>query len=124
MLTAMAGGSEISLPQAMAYRIGPLADTLQGLRVTFSPGGGGDFIAAWSWIVALFAVACFLPNTQQIMARVEPALPAAVELVRGGWLGRLLAWRPSPVWAVASGVALAMGILSLSQVSEFLYFQF
>ena len=89
-----------------------------------SVGLSGEFIAAWSWIAALFAVACFLPNTQQIMARVTPALPAAVELVRGGWLGRLLTWRPSPVWAVASGVALAMGILSLSQVSEFLYFQF
>ncbi len=124
MLTAMAGGSEISLPQAVAYRIGPLAETLQQLGVSFTAGGGGEFIAAWSWIAALFAVACFLPNTQQIMARVTPALPAAVELVRRDWLGRLLAWRPNAVWAVASGVALAMGILSLSQVSEFLYFQF
>ncbi|HYM03974.1 MAG TPA: MBOAT family protein [Stellaceae bacterium] len=35
-----------------------------------------------------------------------------------------LAWRPSPRWALALGSLLAASLLSLSRVSEFLYFQF
>src|SRR5690606_32320972 len=74
MLAAMAGQSDISLPMAIAYRIGGLADALRGIGVEFQMGGGGDFIAAWSWIAALFLVACLAPTTQEIMARLPAAL--------------------------------------------------
>lgn len=125
MLAAMAGQSEISLPMAIAYRIGAVADALRGIGVEFQMGGGGDFIAAWSWIAALFLIACLAPNTQEIMARVAAALPgAAAAATAGARLAARLSWRPNGAWAVGTGLALTVCILSLSQVSEFLYFQF
>jgi D-alanyl-lipoteichoic acid acyltransferase DltB (MBOAT superfamily) len=125
ILAAMAGQSEISLPMAIAYRIGSLADALRGIGVVFQMGGGGDFIAAWIWIVALFLIACLAPNTQEIMARVAAALPSAIATAtQGGRLAARLTWRPNTAWAMGSGLALAVCVLSLSQVSEFLYFQF
>jgi D-alanyl-lipoteichoic acid acyltransferase DltB (MBOAT superfamily) len=124
MLGAMAGQAEISLPMAFAYRVGPLAEILQAAGVEFQPGGGGDFIAVWSWIAVAFAIACFGPNTQQIVAPHEPALPSRDAPAASGRLATLLAWRPGPVWAIGLGIGLAICVLSLSQVSEFLYFQF
>jgi len=35
-----------------------------------------------------------------------------------------LLWRPSKAWAVFVAVLTAAGLLSLSRVSEFLYYQF
>ncbi len=125
MLAAMGGQTDISLPMAIAYRIGALADVLRGAGVEFQMGGGGDFMAAWSWILALLLIACLAPNTQEIMARVAAALPSGgATAAWGGRLGAKLAWRPNTAWAMGSGLVLAVCVLSLSQVSEFLYFQF
>lgn len=33
-------------------------------------------------------------------------------------------WRPSLRWAIATGVLLAVCLMSMTRVSEFLYFQF
>ena len=72
-----------------------------------------------AYTVAGFAIALFLPNTQQIMAAATPILgrlpPPAP---------RLLRWRPSLPWAVASGLAGTIALLSIGGTVEFLYFQF
>jgi alginate O-acetyltransferase complex protein AlgI len=72
-----------------------------------------------AYTVAGFAIALFLPNTQQIMAAATPILgrlpPPAP---------RLLRWRPSLPWAVASGLAGTVALLSIGGTVEFLYFQF
>jgi hypothetical protein len=44
-------------------------------------------------------------------------LPLPVEPARWHWL-------PRPAWAVAAGLLFAMCVLSLSHVSEFIYWQF
>jgi len=46
------------------------------------------------------------------------------EGVEGGWLTRLLAWRPNALYALLLGVLFAWSVFSLTQISEFLYFQF
>jgi hypothetical protein len=33
-------------------------------------------------------------------------------------------WRPSPLWLVVVAVAAAAALLSLNQISEFIYFNF
>jgi D-alanyl-lipoteichoic acid acyltransferase DltB (MBOAT superfamily) len=113
VLAGMAGINGIVVPAALA-RILPQAEAL---GVSMIAGGGSAFVAAWLWIAALLVAALAFPNTQEIMGRVRPAL---------GHDGRTggLVWRPSRRWAMATATVAALGLLSLAQVSEFLYFQF
>lgn len=113
MLAGMAGINGLALPAA----IGTRAPWLAELGFVFDLGGGSALVATWGWIAGLFIVARFLPNSQELMAAFRPALD------HDGRTGAF-AWRPTAAWGVAmAGVAL-MGVLSLAQVSEFLYFQF
>ena len=119
ILAGMAGMNGVSLPNAIGARIGALRPALESLGIDFALGGGSTFVFGWIWIAALFAIAIWAPNSQQIVGRYRAALdfdPAAA--------ARRLAWRPSPRWAVATGAVAAGGTLALTQVSEFLYFQF
>lgn len=80
------------------------------------------------WLFPVFIMLCWwLPNTQQIFARTQPtaeSLDTPITLLprqqRTGWL----LWKPSLRWAIVVGAAAAASLLSLQQVSEFLYFQF
>jgi alginate O-acetyltransferase complex protein AlgI len=58
-----------------------------------------------------------LPNTQQWMARYQPAWDEIKATSR--WV-----WRPSELYGVASGALLALSLLMLTRESAFLYFQF
>jgi hypothetical protein len=72
------------------------------------------------WIAGLLAIAWFMPNTRQIMARadafigecVAPAGPPA------------LLWRADRGWSIATGLLLVAAVTSMARVSEFLYFRF
>ncbi|MBN9546138.1 MAG: MBOAT family protein, partial [Alphaproteobacteria bacterium] len=70
-------------------------------------------------VFAFFGMAWFLPNTQQIMAK----FPAALGQIAANRY-RLLEWMPDLKWAVSMGLAAGLAIASLTQHSEFLYFQF
>ncbi len=72
------------------------------------------------WTVALLLVVWFMPNVQEIMARVKPALDF---IPKAGTTARLI-WRPTVAWAVVASVAFVIALLHLSQITEFLYFQF
>ncbi len=85
---------------------------------------------AAAWILAALAICWFLPNTQQIMARVEPAYRYGMQaLEKEGlpWLLRVMSaafWVPSPRWALATALMFMLAVMSLNRISEFLYFQF
>jgi alginate O-acetyltransferase complex protein AlgI len=91
-----------------------------------------------AWMLFWLAVMWFLPNTQQLLARWHPAynygiaererdLPLA-ERVRLPASWRLpewrLEWRPNAVGAAFIGILVALAMLNLSHVSEFLYFRY
>jgi alginate O-acetyltransferase complex protein AlgI len=69
------------------------------------------------WVVGLSAIALFLPNSQEVMARglpiLEPVAPA-----------KFMLWRPSKTWALLLGAAAFYVLMDLVKRSEFLYFQF
>jgi hypothetical protein len=119
ILSGMVGGNGISLPNAIGARIGSLRSVLEQYGIDFTLGGGSEFVGTWSWIGALFLVVRFLPNTQELLGRFEPAL--YFDPPRSA---RLLAWRPTALWALVTAGIAAIATLALSQVSEFLYFQF
>jgi hypothetical protein len=73
----------------------------------------------YAWIIALLPVVMLAPNTQEILGRFQPALN-----FRGGQTMAPLCWQPTPGWAAIVAIATVCGLLSLTRVSEFLYYQF
>lgn len=71
----------------------------------------------WRLVLWVSLFALFAPNTQEIMNRFQPTSDTVDSQTR--WQ-----WRPSPLLAVIGGLALAISIVNIGQVSEFLYFQF
>lgn len=75
------------------------------------------------------AVLWLWPTTQQIMRAHAPAFDymQAVAEPMAPWLRHVLArfvWQPGPAWAMAAGAIFALGLLNLTQISEFLYYRF
>jgi len=78
--------------------------------------------ASAAMVALLLVIAFFAPNTQQITGYRGPATPAAAPASPPApptWR-----WRATPAWASASAAVAAVAMMSLSHVSEFLYFQF
>ncbi len=129
MLQGMAGLNGVAIPNALAARLGGAWPLLAGHGFTTYLGGGSQFIFTWSWTIVLLAIVVTMPNTQQIMRHFEPALQryragAQSELRLLRRLYPALSWKPRIHWALVTGVIAASGVLAMSRVSEFLYFQF
>jgi D-alanyl-lipoteichoic acid acyltransferase DltB (MBOAT superfamily) len=129
MLEGMFGFNGISLPNAVGVRLGGIGEWLQSIGVDFHLGGGSQFVFTYLWITALLVIALVLPNTQELMSRFNPAL--RVYESRGKheilFAKRLLSrftWQPSASWSLTIGLLAAFGVLALTSISEFLYFQF
>jgi len=129
ILQGMSGNNGIALPNAIMARLGSLGEWLGSMGLETYLGGGSQFMFTYLWIIPLLLIALFLPNTQQILNHFEPALatyPSDENTEIRGFSGitSRLAWRPSFAWALGIGIVTTFGILALSSVSEFLYFQF
>ena len=129
ILEGMAGINGVSIPNGILARLGGVGEWLQSLGVEASLGGGTVIVSTYLWVGALLLVITLMPNTQQIMSRFDPALSPYSsedknEIRPAVWLGNRLTWRPAPLWAASAGLIAAMGILALTSISEFLYFQF
>lgn len=125
LLRGMAGLNGVALPNALAVRLGDLWTLLSQVGVGTYLGGGQSFLGTWTWITVLLLLTLFMPNSQQIMVLTDPVLaPYGEANPDHPQRSSLLAWRPTRVWAIAIGVAGTAGILALTRVSEFLYFQF
>lgn len=129
ILGGMVGSNGVELPNGVLVRLGALGDHLQAMGVSAVHGGGADMVGTWLWILPLAAVTMFLPNVQQLFAGVDGALVKREPELRSGLnllpdLREHWRWTPSLLWACVSGVLFASGVLTLFQVSEFLYFQF
>lgn len=75
------------------------------------------------WVLALMSISVLFPNTQQIMRRYRPAYETyrnEVNPMRARWLE----WRPSFVTLTITLILLFLSLLSMSTISEFLYFNF
>lgn len=117
ILAGMVGMHGAELPPALAGVLQPLAPLLTQLGVGFNGSGAGQFIAAWLWILVLAALALLAPNAVQVSG-FQP-IDQPIEAPRRLSLAR---WPKAAM--LATGAAFALGVLALTQVSEFLYFQF
>lgn len=122
IVLGMFGHWGVALPEAVLSRLGPLTPWLEGAGVAAYLGHGAFFVETWAWVTIGALIAFTAPNTQEIMARFEPALAdarrpdaAVVSRVR---------WQPTRRNAIVTGLLFAGGVLALSRPTEFLYFQF
>ena len=73
-------------------------------------------------IAKLLIIAWVLPNTQQVMAKYEPAL-AMNETGKGTTL-KWFEWHPNWIWLIIIFLLASQSLLQGDEASEFLYFQF
>lgn len=69
------------------------------------------------WLLAGVLIVWMLPNTQQWMSRHAPA---SDEIEYHG----KMVWRPSRTYALIIGLLFGLTLISMSRISQFLYFQF
>lgn len=122
MLQGMIGWHGVGLPAAILAHLGSLGEKLQTIGVAADASSDSNFLLFADRIAVLFFIAMVPPNTLQMLARYEPALgirphPDSRSTVR-------ITWQPSFSWALAMSVLSIAAILSLGQLSTFLYWQF
>ena len=127
MLRGMSGLQGAFVPSGLLFALHPIAGYLPYLHIQIVAESGSEFVKAYLWIFALLAVAFFMPATQQIMAKYHPVLEASTKAAAEKLnrpIPSILRWTPSPSWAAAAGTLAFLGAISLTHVSEFLYWQF
>lgn len=75
------------------------------------------------WLVGGLLIVHFAPNALQVLHRYRPALETYPgEITEPS--RKVLSWAPTLPWVVFTVVAAVSGLLNLTRLSEFLYFQF
>jgi hypothetical protein len=116
ILQGMVGFNGFALPAGISSPLGLSVAPM----VEFS---GSELIFALAWIGSLMAIAILLPNSMEILERVAPALSRDTPRSFAK-IASVLAWRPSPMWALVVSVMGAAVAFKLGGTSEFLYWQF
>jgi alginate O-acetyltransferase complex protein AlgI len=119
----MAGVYGVTLPQAVFSRLGSAAEWLTAIGVQPAWTSGTVLVAATIRILVLLAIALSMPNTLQMLAAFEPAIGVKPGRTPSR-LVQVLTWAPNRSWAVGLACIALAGMLSLGELSEFLYWQF
>lgn len=119
LVRSMAGLHGVVIPMGLEFAVRPINGILKGLGVRFGQESGTQLIYTYMWVVALLVVVWGCPSTQELLQRCDPVL----DMGQAEKLSRLR-WSQSPLWAVTVGVVAFVGVISLSHVSEFIYWQF
>lgn len=128
ILSGMFGVNGIVMPKSYVSIFGFLSD----FGVQFQGGGGTQLLVSGSFMLLLLAIAVGAPNSHEIVgfygasrdSSAATEAPLAISQHDQGKTPILTRWRISPFWATTTGIIAALGIASLTSVSEFLYFQF
>lgn len=122
VFVGMAGLNGISLPPEIAQMLKvPQVPAMETLAGAVSKGG---FLLSMIWLVALFGIAVFMPNTLEILSRYEPTLLGPKSAPRILGVGPAIYWSPTLPWALIVAGLGAVCMMRLTGASEFLYWQF
>ena len=129
ILSGMAGFHGAHIPSGLSFALEPIQGLVSGLGITYSDGSGSQLVGTYLWLVGLLAIIFFAPNTQEIMVHYQPVLEMQSGKVpdtfwHAGGRAPRLKWQPSWAWAMATGAIAFIGTISITRVSEFLYWQF
>jgi hypothetical protein len=120
----MAGFNGASLPAGIVARIGGLEEIFAAIGVGVNDLSGSHFIGNMLGIVLAAILAFFMPNVAQIFNQFSPVLYENEKSFKGQRSSNSMKWNFSFRWAFVSSSFFLLGVLTLMQVSEFLYFQF
>ena len=129
ILAGMIGRHGAVLPTGLAFALEPIGGFVAAVGIRFADSSGARLIDTYLWVSALLGIAFLGPNTQELLVRYGPVLELAdrrrlaVTNVAGKQMFNLK-WKPSLGWAIAAGALAFLGIISITRVSEFLYWQF
>jgi D-alanyl-lipoteichoic acid acyltransferase DltB (MBOAT superfamily) len=118
IVSAMFGANGVTLPYRWLDKLGAAGAWLAGHGVVFqntSTFGGG---MQMNWLVICALIIWLAPNTQQLMRAYTPALGVVDDHGKG------LCFRLNARWLAGAAALAVFGILSLTALSEFIYFQF
>jgi D-alanyl-lipoteichoic acid acyltransferase DltB (MBOAT superfamily) len=108
--------------EAVAFHLQSTAsDTLLGQLYLLLGLGDYRYLPVFTLLGICGFVCWFMPNTQQYMSRYDPVIG---DRYRSAATAIKLYWEPTAMSAVAVALLLGLGLLSLSSVTEFIYFQF
>jgi D-alanyl-lipoteichoic acid acyltransferase DltB (MBOAT superfamily) len=132
MLAGMAGMNGLSLPASLADRLEPALGKIPYLDVIFNGALPNTHLSTGGAIASIafgYALVWLFPNVRQIMHRYKPtwddvAGKPPVAAVRRGLTTTWPSWKPATVYAIPLGILFFACVVSLTKVSEFLYFQF
>jgi alginate O-acetyltransferase complex protein AlgI len=118
MLRGMAGANGIVIAPNMAAALGPASSLVEaaGIPVASLPFFYGPDQALLTALLLLVVLSA--PNSQQLMGYVAPN-DDAPHLTKSRQR-----WVPGRAWAVVAAFAFVYTLTQMSEVSEFLYFQF
>jgi hypothetical protein len=119
ILHAMTGANGMTLPYRWADKLGAAGAWLARHGVRFENTGTFGGGPQLNWLIACALIVWLAPNTQQILRAFRPALGVEPDGHSAWWQ-----WRPAWPWLAATSVIAALAVLSLTEVSEFIYFQF
>ncbi|WP_295391969.1 MBOAT family protein [uncultured Thiodictyon sp.] len=132
VLAGMVGMNGIALPNALQARLSTLLEIVPHQQIAFTgllPASNTVGVHALTFIAVGLALVWLFPNVHQIMRNYKPTwedmanMPVSAALPRG-YVTQLLTWRPITSHAVLIGLLFYACLISLTKVSEFLYFQF
>ncbi|MGH8500878.1 MAG: MBOAT family O-acyltransferase [Gammaproteobacteria bacterium] len=116
------------LPANLHAKLGPLAGVLDFMGFEFNgPWTSGRDLKVLALLFGMTAIVWFVPNTQQLFARYRPALGYNGSMARPAFLqtwSHRWYWRPNVAWSLGIASAGTLSLLGLTQVSEFIYYNF
>ncbi len=115
ILQGMAGMNGIVLPAKYFDRWGELAVVLKESGVVFGDVNSFKTLSSFWMMIPLWVFVCTAPNVYNLLASHRPVLDRVKSVGRFTF---------SPAAGILTGLVFLLGLLSLNQVSEFLYFQF
>ena len=124
IILGMLGQNGASIPSGIAYRLGELRHTLSDVGIVIGDGSGSLLMGNTFWVLVAAMIALLLPNSAQIFRRHQGVLfekPGAFPMTNSILN---ISWLPTLRWSFLTACLIATGILTLGQISEFLYFQF
>lgn len=129
ILQSMLGIHGIKVPNAIWVQCVDMMPILANLPIDTKIGGGVVFVLTWLWVISLLLISLLMPSTHDLFRKQKGDL--ALENLDNRYAFWPLSdyfssitWSPSTKWSIMCSTALVFGLLTLSQVSEFLYFQF
>ncbi len=122
----MGGGNGISLPASISVGVRDMASLLPFSYISFE-GAFVNEIADWqhgkALFIALVLIVFFAPNTQQIMIKYKPVFESGAKQI-SSWHGKTFHIVEKKRYAAIFALMAWITLISMSHVSEFLYFQF